>query len=120
VKHGGLGLPVRPSFWTKLSRLGRHYRDAVFLWSSFVYHHRPDLATSPTEPPWCQEASGSCIWSLDDRHSLDPAFTMGGRTYEMDDVDGRHPFFHLEMLCSICMAVSPAEVPSLISVCVTS
>jgi len=45
---------------------------------------------------------------------------MGGRTYEMDDVDGRHTFFHLEMLCSIRMAVSPKEVASLMEVCAIS
>jgi len=45
---------------------------------------------------------------------------MGGRTHEMDDVDGRHTFFHLEMLCSICMAVSLTEVTPLTTECATS
>lgn len=43
---------------------------------------------------------------MDDRHAADTAIPVGGRTYEMDDVDGRHSVFHIEMLCCICLAVS--------------
>jgi hypothetical protein len=54
------------------------------------------------------------------RHSADTAFAVGGRTYEMDDVDGGHPLVYIEVLCSICMAVSPYVATSLMAECAIS
>jgi hypothetical protein len=37
---------------------------------------------------------------------------MGSGPHEMDDVDCRYLVVHLEMLCRVCMAVSPHICPA--------
>jgi hypothetical protein len=46
------------------------------------------------------------------RISVDTPISMGSGPHEMDDVDCRYLVVHLEMLCRVCMAVSPHICPA--------